>query len=109
MIQVDLKKVIPVGDRVIVKPHETSNEIEGFIIPENAKEKPCTGVVIASGPGTSIQPNVTKAGDVVLFGKYGGADIELNGEKLIIIRDSDIGLILIRNDEKGQKTPEANG
>lgn len=99
MIKIDLQNVEPVGDRVLVKPHETENEIEGFVIPDNAKEKPCTGEVLAVGPGTSDFKMTFKKGDIVLFGRYAGSDLELNQTKLLVIRGSDIALILNRSEE----------
>ena len=89
-------KLEPLGDRVVVKPLP-SEEVSkgGIILPDTAKEKPQEGKVIAVGPGKwaddgkRIAPEV-KVGDRVLYTKYGGTEIKINGEEYIILRESDI-------------------
>lgn len=81
----------PLADRVLIKPtpaEETT--IAGIIIPDSAKEKPLRGTVLAAGKGTKDEEMVVKENDVVMFGKYAGTEIELDGEKLLIMRQSDI-------------------
>jgi chaperonin GroES len=85
----------PLGDRVLVKPDAAEEKTaSGLIIPDTAKEKPQRGTVVAVGPGkiengTKIDMTV-KAGDKVLYGKYAGTEVNLNGEELMIMRESDI-------------------
>jgi chaperonin GroES len=81
------------GDRVLVKPEEQPSTAGGILIPETAKEKPQEGVVLAVGPGRRlkdgrvVKPDVEE-GDRVVFAKYGGHEVEVDGEKLLIL-DSD--------------------
>jgi len=93
-------KVKPLGDRLVVKPLEEEEVTpSGIVIPETAKEKPQKGEVLAVGPGGRDDsgkriPMDVSVGDKVLFAKYGGTEIKLDGEKLMILRESDIlGLI----------------
>ena len=81
----------PLADRVLVKPAEAEEKtVGGIIIPDSAKEKPLKGEVIATGNGTKDEEMVVKAGDYVLYGKYAGTEIELDGDKFLIMRQSDI-------------------
>ncbi|MBO7269893.1 MAG: co-chaperone GroES [Bacteroidales bacterium] len=81
----------PLSDRVLVKPVAAEQKTAGgIIIPDSAKEKPLKGEVIAAGPGTKEEAMQVAAGDVVLYGKYAGTEIELDGEKFLIMRQSDI-------------------
>ncbi|MBO5846418.1 MAG: co-chaperone GroES [Bacteroidales bacterium] len=81
----------PLSDRVLVKPVAAEQKTAGgSIIPDSAKEKPLKGEVIAAGPGTKDEAMQVAAGDVVLYGKYAGTEIELDGEKFLIMRQSDI-------------------
>jgi chaperonin GroES len=86
----------PLSDRVLVRRVEEEEKTKGgIIIPDTAKEKPQEGEVIAVGPGArsedgSVSPLDVKAGDRVLFSKYGGTDVKVDGEDLIILRESDI-------------------
>ena len=81
----------PLADRVLVMPAKTEEKIGGIIIPETAsKEKPTQGVIVAVGNGTKDEPMTLKAGDNVLYGKYAGTEIELEGEKYLIMRQSDV-------------------
>lgn len=85
----------PLADRVLIKPtpaEETT--LSGIIIPDSAKEKPLRGTVLATGEGTKDEEMVVKDGDQVLYGKYAGTEIELDGEKYLIMRQSDILAIL---------------
>lgn len=85
----------PLHDRVIVKPAEQEElTAGGIIIPDTAKEKPQRGVIVAAGPGKKDEPVTVRAGDEVLYGKYSGTEIKLNGEGLLIMRESDILAIL---------------
>ncbi|HTR30158.1 MAG TPA: co-chaperone GroES [Puia sp.] len=81
----------PLHDRVVVKPAPAEEKTAGgIIIPDTAKEKPQRGTVIAAGPGKKDEPTMVKEGDTVLYGKYSGTEIRLNGEDLLIMRESDI-------------------
>ena len=81
----------PLADRVLVKPAAAEEKtISGIIIPDTAKEKPLKGEVIAAGKGTKDEEMVVKEGDKVLYGKYAGTEVEHDGEKFLIMRQSDI-------------------
>ncbi len=86
----------PLGDRVLVKRVEEEEKTKGgIIIPDTAKEKPQEGEVIAIGPGArddsgKIQPLDVKAGDRILFGKWSGTEVKLDGQDLLIMKESDI-------------------
>lgn len=90
-------KLKPLGNRVVVEPVE-QEEITagGIVLPETAKEKPQKGVVLAAGPGERNEkdgthmPMEVKVGDEVLYAKYGGTEIKLDGKKLLILRESDL-------------------
>src|SRR6201995_5508535 len=89
-------KLRPLSDRVIVKQSEAETKTaSGIVLPDSAKEKPTRGKVISVGPGKvddhgkHMTLNV-KAGDTVYYGKYSGTDIEVDGEKVVILRESDI-------------------
>jgi chaperonin GroES len=85
------EKIKPLGDRVLVQPAEAEEKTEsGIIIPDTAKEKPQKGKVIAVGPGKKDEPTTVKEGDAVLYGKYSGTEISLNGVDYLIMRESDI-------------------
>jgi chaperonin GroES len=62
----------------------------GIIIPDTAKEKPQRGIIVAAGPGKKDEPVVVKVGDTVLYGKYAGTEIQIEGQDLLIMRESDI-------------------
>jgi chaperonin GroES len=93
-------KVRPLYDRVIVKRVEEEGKTKGgIIIPDTAKEKPIEGEIVAVGNGKilengKIQPLEVKKGDRVLFGKYAGTDIKINGEDRLIMREDDIIAII---------------
>ena len=85
----------PLADRVLVKPAPAETKtIGGIKIPDTAKEKPLKGEVIAAGNGTKDEEMVLKAGDQVLYGKYSGQEIEIEGEKFLIMRQSDVLAVL---------------
>jgi chaperonin GroES len=86
----------PLGDRVLVKRVEEESKTKGgIIIPDTAKEKPQEGEVVAVGPGArddqgKINPLELKAGDRILFGKWSGTEVKIDGEDLIIMKESDV-------------------
>ncbi|MCH5238795.1 MAG: co-chaperone GroES [Muribaculaceae bacterium] len=81
----------PLADRVLIKPTAAEEvTMSGIIIPDSAKEKPLRGEVLAVGNGTKDEAMVLKEGDKVLFGKYAGTEIEFEGEKYLIMRQSDV-------------------
>ena len=89
-------KIRPLDDRVVVQPVESEERTAGgIVLPDSAKEKPQRGRVVAVGPGKLLDSgkrgelSVT-VGDEVIYGKYGGTDIELNGDEIKILRESDI-------------------
>jgi len=89
-------KIKPLGDRVLVNPiEEKETNKGGIIIPDTAKEKPQEGKVIAVGPGKTTEdgkvlPLTVKKGDKVIFGKYAGTEIKLDGEEYMLMREDDI-------------------
>jgi chaperonin GroES len=85
----------PLADRVLVKPAAAEEKsVGGIIIPDTAKEKPLKGEVVAVGNGTKDEEMVVKPKDQVLYGKYAGTEIELEGEVYLIMRQSDILAII---------------
>ena len=85
----------PLHDRVVVKRYREEKTKGGIIIPDSAKEKPSQGQVVAVGPGGrdeagKLIPIDLKAGDTVLFGKWSGTEVKLDGEELLIMKESDI-------------------
>lgn len=86
----------PLGDRVIVKPIEKTDEVRsGLIIPDTAKEKPQEGEIIAAGKGKvgedgKLVPMDVKAGDKILYGKYSGTEVKLDGQEFLIMHQDDI-------------------
>jgi chaperonin GroES len=88
-------KIKPLADRILVKAAEAETTTSsGIIIPDTAKEKPQRGTVIAAGPGKKDEPVTVKVGDTVLYGKYSGTEIQLEGVEYLIMRESDIYAIL---------------
>ena len=91
----------PLHDRVVIRRVESQEKSAGgIIIPDTAQEKPMEGEVVAAGPGARnedgvIQPLEVKAGDRVLFGKWSGTEVKLDGEELIIMKESDIMGLLV--------------
>lgn len=85
----------PLADRVLILPAPAEEKtIGGIIIPDTAKEKPLKGEVIAVGQGTKDEDMVLKVGDTVLFGKYAGTEMEVEGNKYLIMRQSDVLAVL---------------
>lgn len=80
----------PLADRVLVKPAAAEEKIGGIIIPDTAKEKPLKGEIVATGNGTKDEEMILKSGDVVLYGKYAGTEIDFDGDKYLIMRQSDV-------------------
>jgi chaperonin GroES len=84
-------KIKPLSDRVLIQPVEAeSKTASGLIIPDTAKEKPQKGTVIAVGPGTKDESMQVKTGDVVLYGKYSGSELNIDGTDYLMMRQSDI-------------------
>ena len=87
--------VKPLADRVLVEPMPAENKTaSGIIIPDTAKEKPMRGTVVAAGPGKPEEPVTVKVGDVVLYGKYAGTELTVDGKDYLIMRESDIFAII---------------
>lgn len=85
----------PLADRVLVEPKEAETKTaSGLYIPDTAKEKPQEGKVIAAGPGKKDEPMEVKVGDEVLYGKYAGIEVTVEGKKYLIVKQSDILAIL---------------
>jgi len=81
----------PLADRVLVEPAAAEEKTaSGIIIPDTAKEKPQRGKVVAVGPGKKDEPTTVKEGDTVLYGKYSGTEISIEGTDYLIMRESDI-------------------
>ena len=81
----------PLADRVLVEPSEAETTTSsGIIIPDTAKEKPQRGKIVAVGPGTKENPVTVKVGNTVLYGKYTGTELKLDGKDYLIMRESDI-------------------
>ncbi|ADB17689.1 chaperonin Cpn10 [Pirellula staleyi DSM 6068] len=89
-------KIRPLDDRVVVQPVESEDRTAGgIVLPDSAKEKPQRGTVLAVGPGKLLENGQrgelsVSVGDQVIYGKYGGTDIEVNGDDVKILRESDI-------------------
>ncbi|MHB1863724.1 MAG: co-chaperone GroES [Gemmatimonadaceae bacterium] len=88
-------KVSPLADRVVIKPMEEAEQMRGGLyIPDTAKEKPQQGEIIAVGPGRYEKdkrvPMEVKVGDKVLYGKYSGTEVTVDGEPVLILRESDV-------------------
>ena len=85
----------PLADRVLVEPLEAETKTaSGIIIPDSAKEKPQKGTVVAIGNGKVDEPLTVKVGDTVLYGKYGGTDLKLEGKDYLMMREADILAII---------------
>ncbi len=88
-------KIKPLADRVLVEPAAAETKTAaGLIIPDNAKEKPQKGTVVAIGTGKKDEPLTVKIGDTVLYGKYGGTELKLEGTEYLMMRESDILAII---------------
>jgi len=79
---------------VLVLPAPAEEKVGGIIIPDTAKEKPLNGKIVAVGEGTKDEKMILKEGDNVLYGKYSGTEIELDGEKYLMMRQSDVLAII---------------
>jgi chaperonin GroES len=87
--------VKPLADRVLVEPAQAETKTAGgLIIPDTAKEKPMKGKILAIGNGKIDEPMTVKVGDTVLYGKYAGTEIQVDGKDLLIMRESDIYAIV---------------
>lgn len=85
----------PLADRVLIEPAQAeTTTASGIIIPDSAKEKPQKGTVVAAGKGTKDEPITVKIGDTVLYGKYAGTELTVEGKDYLIMRESDIFAIL---------------
>ena len=84
-------KIKPLADRVLIQP-TAAEEVtaSGIIIPDSAKEKPLRGTVLATGNGTKDEEMILKEGNKVLYGKYAGTEIDLDGEKVLIMRQNEV-------------------
>jgi chaperonin GroES len=88
-------KVTPLADRVLVQPAPAEEKTaSGIIIPDTAKEKPMRGTVVAVGTGKKDEPMTVKVGDTVLYGKYAGTELSIEGADYLIMRESDIFAIV---------------
>jgi chaperonin GroES len=89
-------KIRPLGDRIVIKRTQNEEKTKGgIIIPDTAKEKPVEGLVVAVGAGKilkngKVHPLDVKAGDKVLFGKYSGTEVKLDGEEHVLLREDDL-------------------
>lgn len=81
----------PLANRVLIEPIEAETKTaSGIIIPDSAKEKPQEGIAVAVGNGTEDEPMTVKVGDKVLYGKYAGSELKLDGKDYLIVKESDI-------------------
>ena len=88
-------KIKPLADRVLIEPKEAETKTAGgLFIPDTAKEKPQQGIVVAVGNGKKDEPMELKAGDTVLYGKYAGTEISVDGKNYLIMRQSDVVAVL---------------
>ena len=85
----------PLADRVVIEPKEAETKTaSGIFIPDTAKEKPQQGTIVAAGPGKKDEPMEVKVGDEVLYGKYAGTEVTVDGKKYLIVKQPDILAIL---------------
>ena len=80
----------PLADRVLILPAQAEEKVGGIIIPDTAKEKPQHGTIVAAGNGTKDEEMILKEGDEILYGKYSGTELEVEGTKYLIMRQSDV-------------------
>ena len=80
----------PLADRVLVLPAQAEEKVGGIIIPDTAKEKPQHGTIVAAGNGTKDEEMILKEGDEILYGKYSGTELVVEGTKYLIMRQSDV-------------------
>lgn len=83
-------KIKPLADRVLVVPASAEEKVGGIIIPDTAKEKPMHGKIVATGKGTKDEEMILKENDEVLYGKYAGTELEIEGVKYLMMRQSDV-------------------
>ena len=106
-------KFRPLHDRVVVRRLEAEEKTAGgIIIPDTAKEKPMEGEIVAAGPGArdetgKLVPLDVKAGDRILFGKWSGTEVKLDGEELLIMKESDIMGIIEASPPQSERPPDA--
>lgn len=87
--------VKPLADRVLIEPAAAETKTaSGLIIPDSAKEKPQKGTIVAVGNGKKDEPITVKVGDTVLYGKYSGTEINIDGKEYLIMRESDIFAVI---------------
>ena len=87
--------VKPLADRVLIEPAQAEEKtVGGIIIPDTAKEKPQKGTVVAVGNGKKDEPMTVKVGDTVLYGKYSGTELNIDGNQYLIMKESDIFAII---------------
>ncbi len=85
----------PLADRVLIEPAPAETKtVGGIIIPDTAKEKPLQGTIVAVGQGTKDEEMILKEGDLVLYGKYAGTELEHEGKKYLVMRQSDVVAVL---------------
>ena len=90
ILKYTIMTIKPLADRVLVLPAQAEEKVGGIIIPDTAKEKPQRGKVVAVGNGTKDEEMVLKVGDEVLYGKCAGTELENEGEKYLMMRQSDV-------------------
>ena len=94
-IKIHITMIRPLADRVVIEPKAAETQTaSGLYIPDTAKEKPQQGTVVAVGPGKKDEPMEVKVGDVVIYGKYSGTDVSVDGKDYLIMKQSDILAIL---------------
>lgn len=89
-----IMNIKPLADRVLVLPAPAEEKVGSIIIPDTAKEKPLHGTIVATGNGTKDEEMILKEGDEVLYGKYSGTELEYEGKKYLIMRQSDVLAVL---------------
>ena len=90
ILKYTIMTIKPLADRVLVLPAQAEEKVGGIIIPDTAKEKPQRGKVVAVGNGTKDEEMILQVGDEVLYGKYAGTELENEGEKYLMMRQSDV-------------------
>lgn len=90
ILKYTIMTIKPLADRVLVLPAQAEEKVGGIIIPDTAKEKPQRGKIVAVGNGTKDEEMILKVGDEVLYGKYAGTELENEGEKYLMMRQSDV-------------------
>lgn len=86
----------PLADRVLIEPAPAEEKVGGIIIPDTAKEKPLHGKVVAAGNGTKDEEMILKEDDEVLYGKYSGTELEFEGNKYLMMRQSDVLAVITK-------------